>query len=146
MLPTEFGVRDELTDLAETFNGLLHRLREALQRERRFRADAAHNMFTPLTAIQSELDVTLRCSRSEEEYRDALHTVQRHTEPLSSLLDELMTLSASRRATTGPSRPSSTSADRFGTGFAGRDGPMQRRRRSSGRDAPELKRPSPPRT
>jgi len=92
-LPTDFGVEDELTELAGTFNDLIGRLRESLQRERRFRADAAHNMFTPLTAIQSELDVTLRNPRSEAEYREALKTVQRHTETLSSLLEELMTLS-----------------------------------------------------
>ena len=92
-LPTDFGVEDELTDLAETFNGLIERLRSALRRERRFRADAAHNMFTPLTAIQSELDVTLRNPRSETEYREALHAVRQHSETLSSLLDELMTLS-----------------------------------------------------
>lgn len=92
-LPTDFGVEDELTDLADTFNGLIGRLRESLQRERRFRADAAHNMFTPLTAIQSELDVSLRNPRSEAEYREALQAVQRHTETLSSLLDELLTLS-----------------------------------------------------
>jgi signal transduction histidine kinase len=91
-LPTDFGVKDELTDLAETFNDLIGRLRDALQRERHFRADAAHNMFTPLTAVQSELDVTLRNSRSEEEYREALRTVQHHTKTLSSLLGELMTL------------------------------------------------------
>jgi len=92
-LPTDFGVEDELSDLADTFNGLIERLRASLQRERRFRADAAHNMFTPLTAIQSELDVTLRNPRSETEYREVLRTVQRHTETLSSLLEELMTLS-----------------------------------------------------
>lgn len=92
-LPTDFGGEDELTELADTFNGLIGRLRASLQRERRFRADAAHNMFTPLTAIQSEIEVTLRSPRSEPEYREALRAVQRHTETLSSLLDELMTLS-----------------------------------------------------
>lgn len=92
-LPTDFGVEDELTELAETFNGLIERLRSSLRRERRFRADAAHNMFTPLTAIQSELDVTLHKPRSESEYRDALNAVRQHTETLSSLLGELMTLS-----------------------------------------------------
>jgi signal transduction histidine kinase len=92
-LPTDFGVEDELTGLAETFNGLIERLRSSLRRERRFRADAAHNMFTPLTAIQSELDVTLRKPRSESEYREALTAVRQHTETLSSLLGELMTLS-----------------------------------------------------
>jgi signal transduction histidine kinase len=105
-LPTDFGVEDELTDLADTFNGLLERLRAALQRERRFRADAAHNMFTPLTAIQSELDVTLRNPRSEQEYRAALRTVRRHTDTLSTLLDELMTLSRieARDDRTAPAR------------------------------------------
>ena len=92
-LPTDFGVEDELTGLAETFNGLIERLRSSLRREQRFRADAAHNMFTPLTAIQSELDVTLRKPRSESEYREALRAVRQHTETLSSLLGELMILS-----------------------------------------------------
>jgi signal transduction histidine kinase len=104
-LPTDFGARDELTELADTFNDLIGRLRESLQRERRFRADAAHNMFTPLTAIQSELDVTLRNPRSEAEYREALRAVHRHTETLSSVLEELMTLSRieAREGRPGPS-------------------------------------------
>ena len=104
-LPTDFGTQDELTELAGTFNDLIGRLRASLQRERRFRADAAHNMFTPLTAIQSELDVTLRNSRSEAEYREALRAVHRHTETLSSVLEELMTLSRieAREGRPGPS-------------------------------------------
>jgi signal transduction histidine kinase len=92
-LPTDFGVRDELTDLAETFNAMLQRIRSAFTRERRFRTDAAHKMFTPLTAIQSELDVTLRKSRSEDAYREALTAIRHHTKALSDMLDELMTLS-----------------------------------------------------
>lgn len=92
-LPTDFGVRDELTDLAETFNAMLGRIRAAFQRERRFRADAAHKLFTPLTAIRSELDVTLRKPRSPEAYREALRAIHQHTETLTGMLDELMTLS-----------------------------------------------------
>lgn len=92
-LPTDFGVRDELTDLAETFNAMLARIRSAFQRERRFRADAAHKLFTPLTAIRSELDVTLRKPRSTEAYREALRAIHQHTETLTDMLDELMTLS-----------------------------------------------------
>ena len=110
-LPTDFGVEDELTDLADTFNDLIGRLRNALQRERRFRADAAHNMFTPLTALQSELDVTLRNPRSRAEYRDTLRTVQRHTETLSSLLDELMTLSRIESCSEPPASVSTNATD-----------------------------------
>ena len=107
-LPTDFGVEDELTGLAETFNSLIERLRSSLRRERRFRADAAHKMFTPLTAIQSELDVTLRKPRSETEYREALHAVRQHSETLSSLLGELMTLS---RIEAREDRPTPSSID-----------------------------------
>jgi signal transduction histidine kinase len=108
-LPTDFGGEDELTELADTFNGLIERLRASLQRERRFRADAAHNMFTPLTALQSELDVTLRHPRSDTEYRAALRTVRRHTETISSLLEELMTLSRIEGRTEPPG-PAPTNA------------------------------------
>lgn len=102
-LPTDFGVRDELTDLAETFNAMLGRIRSAFERERRFRADAAHKLFTPLTAIRSELDVTLRKPRSTETYRKALCAIHQHTETLTDMLDELMTLSEVEAASTADS-------------------------------------------
>jgi signal transduction histidine kinase len=101
-LPTDFGVDDELAELAETFNELLAQLRAGLRRERRFRADAAHNMFTPLTAIQSEIDVTLRSDRSPAAYRDTLETVRTHTDELSGMLDRLMTLSRAEARERGP--------------------------------------------
>lgn len=101
-LPTDFGTEDELSDLAETFNDLFRRLRETIARERRFRADAAHKMFTPLTAIQNEIDVTLRTDRSASAYREALETVRTHTDELSSMLDQLMTLSRAEARERGP--------------------------------------------
>lgn len=101
-LPTEFGVRDELTDLAETFNALFRRLRAMVRRERRFRADAAHKMFTPLTAIQNEIDVTLRSERSADAYRDTLDRVRNHTDELSAMLERLMTLSRAEGREEGP--------------------------------------------
>lgn len=101
-LPTDFGTKDELSDLAETFNDVFRRLREMIGRERRFRADAAHEMFTPLTAIQSEIDVTLRASRSPESYRKTLQTLRGHTEELASMLDRLMTLSRAEAREPGP--------------------------------------------
>ena len=50
-LPSEFETRDELTDLAETFNGLLGRLEASVERERRFTSNAAHELLTPLATL-----------------------------------------------------------------------------------------------
>ena len=46
--PADFGPPDELTELAQTFNGLLARLEASVARERRFTANAAHELLTPL--------------------------------------------------------------------------------------------------
>ncbi len=92
-LPTDFGVRDELTDLADTFNAMLGRLQASFERERRFRADAAHEMFTPLSATQSEIDVALRRPREASDYKQTLQTVRDHTRRMSNILDGLLRLS-----------------------------------------------------
>ena len=92
-LPTDFGVRDELTDLADTFNAMLGRLQASFERERRFRADAAHEMFTPLSATLSEIDVALRRPRDASTYKQTLQTVRDHTRRVSETLDGLLRLS-----------------------------------------------------
>ena len=92
-LPADFGVRDELTDLADTFNAMLDRLQASFERERRFRADAAHEMFTPLSAVQSEIDVALHRPREASYYEQTLQTVRAHTRCMSAILDGLLRLS-----------------------------------------------------
>ena len=92
-LPADFGVRDELTDLAETLNGLLARLDASFERERRFRADAAHEMFTPLSAIRSEIDVALRKPREAAYYRATLAALEGHAQRLAALVESLLRLS-----------------------------------------------------
>ena len=74
-LPSDFRTRDELTDLAETFNGLLSRLEASVERERRFTANAAHELLTPLATLRSEAEVALRREREPEAYRETLGRV-----------------------------------------------------------------------
>lgn len=97
-LPTAFSARDELTDLAETLNDLLARLDASFYRERRFREDAAHEMFTPISALQSEIDVALRRPRSEAYYRQALETLGEHVTRISLLVENLLVLSKAEGA------------------------------------------------
>jgi signal transduction histidine kinase len=92
-LPTGTGVRDELSDLADTFNAFLERLQDSFERERRFRADAAHEMFTPLSAVQSEVDVALRKRREQSAYEGTLDRIGIHARRMAAVLDELLELS-----------------------------------------------------
>jgi len=53
------GPRDELTDLADTIDGLLERLEGAFAAQRRFVANASHELRTPLTTMRASVDVAV---------------------------------------------------------------------------------------
>ena len=53
------GPRDEVADLADTFDDMLGRLQAAFNAERRFVANASHELRTPLSVIRTEVEVTL---------------------------------------------------------------------------------------
>jgi two-component system sensor histidine kinase VanS len=53
------GRRDELTDLADTFDGMLARLERVFGAQQRFAVNASHELRTPLAATQAVLDVAL---------------------------------------------------------------------------------------
>jgi len=85
--------RDELGRFARAFNGLVARLRQALQTQRQFMADASHELRTPVSVIQTTADVTLaRDGRGENDYRDALATVGAEARRLGRLVDDMLVL------------------------------------------------------
>lgn len=53
------GPRDEVRDLADTFDAMLDRLQVAFDTQQRFVADASHELRTPLAVMRTEVDVTL---------------------------------------------------------------------------------------
>ncbi len=90
-LPTPSS-RDELAELGRAFNGLLDRRRESHERQRRFTGDASHQLRTPLTAMQGQVDLALRRPRSVEEYRRVLGVVQGKTRHLRRIVEALLFL------------------------------------------------------
>lgn len=83
---------DELTDLGNAFNGLLDRLHESLERQRRFAGDASHQLRTPLAAMLGQIEVTLRRERGNEEYVQALRTTQKIGGHLQRIIEALLFL------------------------------------------------------
>ena len=97
------GPRDELTDLADTIDGLLARLQAAFEAQKNFVANASHELRTPLTASRTMLEVALADpAASAAAMRLACQDVlaeQRHQE---RLIDALLTLARSQRGLDRP--------------------------------------------
>src|SRR6478672_4425232 len=84
---------DELGQLARAFNGLVARLRAALSTQRRFMADASHELRTPVSVIRSAAEVTLsKPSRHEADYRDALGIAGDEARRLGALVEDMLVL------------------------------------------------------
>ena len=84
--------RDEIGELARTLNAMLARLEAAGERERRFVADASHELRAPLALVQSELEVTLSGPRRLAPYRRALLEAEREVAGLAQLSNDLLVL------------------------------------------------------
>jgi two-component system, OmpR family, sensor kinase len=87
------GVGAELDDVAASFNRVLDRLGSALSTQRRFMADASHELRTPVSIMRTAADVTLsQTVRDDAEYRDALAVVSQQSSRLARLVDDMLVL------------------------------------------------------
>lgn len=90
-VPTE-RLPTELLPVGEKLNGLLARLQHAFLRERRFTADVAHELRTPLAGVRSTLEVSLSRPRQAPEYRDALVECLDIAQRMEAMVTNLLTL------------------------------------------------------
>jgi two-component system OmpR family sensor kinase len=86
------GTGDELARLAETLNGMLGRLQQALEREHRFVDQASHELRTPLAILKAELDLALARPRSAAELHAAVRSASAETDRLIQLAEDLLVL------------------------------------------------------
>jgi len=84
--------QDEIGRLVDTLNEMLGRIQGSFEIQRRFTADAAHELQSPLSRLRTELEVTLRRHRDTAEYEDTLRSCLDKVERLSILTRELLTL------------------------------------------------------
>jgi heavy metal sensor kinase len=85
--------RDEVGRLARVFNALLARLEASFEQQRRFMADASHELRTPVAIVRGEAEVSLsRTDRGADDYRDSLEIIHDEGRRLAQVVDDLFML------------------------------------------------------
>ena len=88
---TPASAPNEIRPLVEALNGLFARVSQVMENERRFTADAAHELRTPLAALAAQAQVAQRASDAAQ--RDhAIEQVRFGVERAAHLVDQLLTL------------------------------------------------------
>ena len=103
----EPGTNDEVQDLAHTLNGMLESLEHSFETQRRFTADASHELRTPVTAIGGHASYLLRRTNPTDQQRESLEAITTLSVRLGKLIGDLLDLA---RADAGfPLEPVETS-------------------------------------
>ncbi len=93
------GVRDELDELAQTFNEMLERLQRSFEQARNFSFDAAHELRTPLTAMRGETEVALLRNSSVEDLRRVLRSNLEEINRITAIVNDLLTVAQGEAGT-----------------------------------------------
>lgn len=86
------GMPDEIKPVIDELNKLFNRLQQAFQREKRFAADAAHELKTPLAALKAHAQVALRTNDLEERQK-ALGKLIEGVDRSTHIVQQLLTMS-----------------------------------------------------
>jgi two-component system, OmpR family, sensor kinase len=110
---------DEIAKLGARLNEMLARIEAAFAHERRFLADASHELQTPLAILKAELELALRRPRSRQELEDVVRSAQEEANRLGRLAEDLLVVARSDQGAL-PVSVSTVSADDLLRGVAER--------------------------
>ena len=96
--------KDEFAELSTTFNSMLGRLEESFDEQRRFTADASHEVRTPLTIIKANTSLALSGDSSAGDYRQAMEDINRAADTAANLVQDLLLLAHSDAGQLGKDR------------------------------------------
>lgn len=102
----------EYERLISVLNTMLARLESSFEVQRRFTADASHELRSPLTALRGELELALRRERDPAEYRRVIGSGLQEVERLTSLVQDLLVLARSDAGTMQPRLQATDAAQR----------------------------------
>jgi len=88
-------IKDELGQLALTFNEMMNRLENSFKQIRQFSSDASHELRTPLTVLKGQNELILGKPRKLEEYQEVISSNLEEINYMSKVLEDLFVLSKS---------------------------------------------------
>lgn len=87
------GAKDELKELAITFNDMLDRIGKSVEQQNRFVSDASHELRTPIAVIKGYADLLDRWGKDDRQVlEEAVAAIQSEAESMNSLLEKLLFL------------------------------------------------------
>jgi len=86
------STESELEQVASSLNEAFDRMRLAVEQERRFMADASHELRTPISVLRAETEWALDRERSPQQYKDALAVCRRAAHRMQDIAERLLTL------------------------------------------------------
>jgi heavy metal sensor kinase len=86
------AARDELARLGRTLNEMLARIEAGVANERRFVADASHELRSPLSLLRAEVELALEQPNDAATLREALRSIGEEADRLSNLAEDLLLL------------------------------------------------------
>ncbi len=90
----ETGKKDELDNLAKTFNRLFERLKADFDRERSFTSNVSHELKTPVAVILGQANLLRRWGKNDsEQLEKSLNTILQETHSINSIISNLLQLS-----------------------------------------------------
>jgi signal transduction histidine kinase len=84
---------DEIKELAQTFNDMIDRLRDGVEKIERFNSDVSHELKTPLTVINGQIELALNKERDIEYYKKSIKNIQNESNKIQNIVEELLLLS-----------------------------------------------------
>ncbi len=85
--------KGEFKELANTFNGMLDTLEQTFEDEKRFTADASHELRTPIAVIIAQSEYGILDDTTDDERKDALEIVLKQGQKMSVLISQLLDIS-----------------------------------------------------
>jgi two-component system, OmpR family, sensor histidine kinase ArlS len=94
------GSKDELKDLAKTFNEMLDRMQNSYEMQNRFVSDASHELRTPIAVIQGYANLLDRWGKEDKEVlEESITAIKSEAENMKDLVEKLLFLARSDKST-----------------------------------------------
>lgn len=89
--------KDELHELADTFNQMFERLEESFEQEKQFASDVSHELRTPMSVIMAQCEFTQEYAEEEADYREALTVIKRQGDKMTALIEDMLSVTRLER-------------------------------------------------